>query len=81
MALEMVPSAANVLSSEVSQGTAEHTQGGVTEHSHIVRGRLAEQYTSWNWQPASPAFEQHPTWPCDFCGLGSGSRAKQRLGP
>ena len=57
MALEMVPSAANVLGGEVSQGTAGHTQGGVTEHPHIVRGRLAKQYASWNRQSASSAFE------------------------
>ena len=53
----MVPSAANVLGGEVSQGTTGHTQGGVTEHPHIVRGRLAKQYASWNRQSASSAFE------------------------
>ena len=47
MALEMVPSATNVLDGEVSQGkvsqgTAGHTQGSVIEHLHIVWGRLAE---------------------------------------
>ena len=46
MVLEMVPNAANVLGGEVSQGTAKHTQGGVTKHPHIVQGRLAEQYAS-----------------------------------
>ena len=81
MALEMIPSVANVPSSEVSQGTARHTQDGVTKHPHIVRGRLAKQCASWNRQSASPAFEQHRTWPRGFCGLGLGSREKQRLNP
>ena len=47
VALELVPTPADMLGSDIPQGTAEHTRDGVSEHLSSCSGIARRAKTKW----------------------------------